>query len=54
MMDATKLRNHIGKGREGTLAHVVIPLMGIFKGDTGTIHQLQSIVKNIASKLKVG
>ena len=32
MMDASVLQNHIGKGREGCLAHVVILLMGGFKG----------------------
>ena len=38
MMDASLLHNHIGKGREGPLAHVVIPLVGRFKGETGSRH----------------
>ena len=46
MVDAYRLRHHIGKGREGALAHLVIPLMGIFKGETGIRHHLQGIVSN--------
>ena len=32
MMYAAGLRHHIGEGREGALAYVVIPLMGTSKG----------------------
>ena len=35
MMDAPGLQHHIGKAREAPLVHVVIPLMGIFKGKLG-------------------
>ena len=52
MMDAEGLWNHIGKLREVTLAHVVIPLIGIFRGDKGSRHHLQAVVKDTASKLK--
>ena len=30
--------------KEGTLDHVVIPLMGRLKGDTGIRHHLKSVV----------
>ena len=40
MMDAEGLRNHIGKGREVPLDNVVIPMMGIFKEETGSRHHL--------------
>ena len=33
---------------------MVIPLMGRFKGGTGSRHHLQAVVKDAASKLKVG
>ena len=32
MRDVAGLRHHVGKGKEGPLAHVLIPLMGSFKG----------------------
>ena len=35
MIDVEGLWNHNGKGREGPLAHVVIPLMDRFKGGLG-------------------
>ena len=54
MMDAAGLRHHIGKGKEGPLAHVVIPLMGRFKVETGIRYHLQSVFNETASKLKVG
>ena len=53
MMYAAGLRHHIGKGREGHLDHVVIPLLGRFKGGTGIRHHLHAIVNKTASKLKV-
>ena len=53
IMDAAGLRHHIGKIGEGPLAHVVINLMGIFKGETGSRHHLQAIVNETASELKV-
>ena len=53
MMGAAVLRHHIRKGREGPLAHVVIPLVGRFKGGTGSRHHLQAVVNETASKLKV-
>ena len=53
MMDAAVLRNHIGKGREGPLSHVVIPLMGRLKVETGIRHHLQAVVKKTSSKVKV-
>ena len=37
-----------------TLAHVVIPLIDIFKGDTEIRHNLQDVVNHTASNLKVG
>ena len=40
MMDAARLRHQIVKGREGPLSHVLIPMMGRFKGETGSRHQL--------------
>ena len=43
----------MGKEREGTLAHMVIPLMGRFKGDTGSRHHIQIFFKNTASKFNV-
>ena len=52
-MNAAVLRNHIGRGREGPLYHVVIPLMGRFKGGVGSRHHLQVVVNNTASKLRV-
>ena len=54
MMDASGLRYHIGKVREVPLAHVIIPLVGMFKGLNGSGHHLQAIVNNTYSKLKVG
>ena len=54
MMNAAGLRYHIGKGKEGPLDHLVIPIMGRLKGGTGTRHQLQAIVNKKASNLKVG
>ena len=53
MMYAEELRHHIGKVIKGPLAHVVIPLMGRYKGETGSIHHLQAVFNNTASKLKV-
>ena len=53
VMDAEVLRHHIGKGREGPLNNVVIPLMGIFKGYTCRRHHIQVVVNKRASKLKV-
>ena len=32
MMDATGVRRHITKGRYSRLGHVVVPLLGCFKG----------------------
>ena len=54
MMDASGLRYHIGKGREGTLVRIVIPLVVISKGETSRRHHFQAVVNKIASKLKVG
>ena len=47
------LRHHIGKGRkgkgrEGPLDHVVIPMMGRFKGETVSRHHLQAVVNKTA------
>ena len=44
MMDAEGLRCCIGKGRERPLAHVVIQLMGRFKGETGSRNHLQAVL----------
>ena len=52
-MDTAGLRHYIGEGREGPLAHVVISLMGRFKGETGIRHCLQAVVNETASKLKL-
>ena len=51
VMDESGLMYHIGKGREGPLDHVVIPLVGIFKVYTGIIHHLQSVVNYKSPKL---
>ena len=53
IVDASGLRYKIGKGREGPLYHVVITLMGRFKGVAGSRHHLQVVVNNTASKLRV-
>ena len=53
MMDVAWLRHQSRKFREGPLACVVIPLMGRFKGDTGSRHHIQAVVNEIYSKLKV-
>ena len=53
IMDAPVLWKHIGKGREVHLACVVIPLMGRFKGGTGSRYHLQAVVNKTASRLKV-
>ena len=53
MMDAAGLRHPFGKVRDRSLGHVVIPLMGRFKGKTGSRHNLQGVVNKKASKLKV-
>ena len=53
-MDAAGLQNHIGRGREGPLSHVVIPLMGIFKREIGNRYHLQAVVNETSSRLKVG
>ena len=53
MIDASGLRHHIRKGREGSLAHLVIPLVGSFKGVARSRHHLQAVVNKISSKLKV-
>ena len=52
IMDASVLRNHIGKGREGPLSHALITIMGRFKGETGRRHHLQAVVNDKASNLK--
>ena len=39
MMYASGLWHHTGKEREGSLANVIIPLMGRSKGETGSRHQ---------------
>ena len=53
MIDASGLRNHIGRGREWPLSHVVILMMRIFKGENGSINHLKKFVKNTDSKLNV-
>ena len=53
IMDAVGLRNNIGKGREGTMYHVVIPMMVRSKGMNGIRHHIQANVNDAASKLKV-
>ena len=53
MMNAAGLRHHIRKRREGPLAHVAIHIVGRFKVETGSRHHLQTVVNEIASKLKV-
>ena len=54
MMYASGFWHHIGKGREGPLAYVVIPLMGGFNRETWSIHHLQAVVNDTPSRLKVG
>ena len=53
MMDAVGFWYHIGKGRGEPLYHVLIPLMGRFKGETGIRHHLQAVLNETSSKLKV-
>ena len=48
------MRHNIEKGREVPLAHVVIILLGKFKGDTGRQNHLKAIVNKTESKLKIG
>ena len=54
MMYVAGFWHHIRKGREGPLARVVIPLIVRFKGELGIIHNLQAVVNETATKLKVG
>ena len=53
-MDAGWLKKHVGKVMEVTLAHVVIPLMGRYKGGTGSRHHQQAVVDRKSKKLNVG
>ena len=53
-MDAAGLWYQIGKGSKEPLANVVITFTGRFKGETVSIHHLQVVANNKASKLKVG
>ena len=53
MMDAVGFQHNVGKLWEGPLAHVVIPLVGKFKGETKSIHNLQVVVNEIYSKINV-
>ena len=53
MMDESGLRHHIGKGRLGLMAIMVIPLLVILKGGAGIRNDLQAISNGTASKLKV-
>ena len=53
MTDESGLWNHIGKGRERPLYHVIIPLMGRLKGDTGNRNHLKDVTNKIDSKLIV-
>ena len=53
MMDEAGLQHHIQKGRKGPLDHLVICLMGMFKGETGRRQHLQAVANESASKLKV-
>ena len=53
IMDAAGLQHNVGKGRDGNLAHMVIPLVGRSKGETGIRHNLQSVFIDTLSKLKV-
>ena len=48
IMDSEGFWHHIGKGRYGTLDHEVIPLMGIFKSETGATHHLQAVFNEAA------
>ena len=53
MMDTSGFCRHIGKLREGSLAHLVIPLIVIFKGGNVRRHHLQAVVNNTYSRLNV-
>ena len=53
MMDVEGFGHHIGKGREEPLHNVVIPLMGRFKKEYWSRHNIQDIVSGTAPKLKV-
>ena len=52
MVDSEGFWHHIGKGREVPLDNVVIPLMGRFKGDNGSRHQLQAFSQIDSFKVK--
>ena len=52
-MDVAGLQNQIGKGMEGPLYHVVIPLKGRFKERTEIRVHLQAVLNETASKLKI-
>ena len=53
MVNVSGFRHYTGRVREENLDHVVIPVMGRFKGGTGSRHHLQAIVNKTASKFKV-
>ena len=53
IMDSAGFQHHIGKGKEGPLAHAVIPLMGRFKRETDTRHPLLAVINKTASNLNV-
>ena len=53
VIDVSGLRHHLGKGRLGPLAHVEIPLMIIFKGETYSRHHIQAVISKKVSKSKV-
>ena len=46
MMDASGSWHHIEKVRKGPLAHVVMPLVGRFKGENGGRHHLVICIIN--------
>ena len=52
-MDWSGLIHHIGKVMYGPIVHVLIMLLGIFKGGAGIQHYLQAAVNDIESRLKV-
>lgn len=53
LADAASLRRHIGKGRHGRLEHVIVPLLGRFKGETGEKYHLLALVNRTFSGLRV-
>jgi hypothetical protein len=67
MLDLNRLRKHIGLGKEGTLPkdpmkagtdlsqapHIIIPLLGEFKGELGYSYHLMSLASTTSSGIEL-